>query len=119
MERRVSPRSKTCTPIAVSKGKTRYLARCVEVSQTGLLAIVPKKFRDCAFEYLSARLMLDTGIVTVLLRRVRLQNELVAYRIVDIDDASQNLLTEFLFDQLHSALPKPTRRSIAPKTAAA
>ncbi|GMV12562.1 MAG: hypothetical protein HS104_41775 [Polyangiaceae bacterium] len=109
MERRVSPRSKTSTQMAVGRGKTRFLARCVELSQTGMLAIVPKAVRESSFEYLPARLMLETGVAHLLLRRVRCQNELVAYLIVDLDDASQGLLTDFLFDQLHSALPKPPR----------
>jgi len=116
MERRVSPRTKTSIPMAVSRGKTRYLARCVELSQTGLLAIVPRGIRDQAFEYLSARLLLESGIVNVLLRRVRFKNELVAYTIVDIDDASQILLTDQLFEELCAKLPKLARR---PKTVAA
>ncbi|MCC6899548.1 MAG: PilZ domain-containing protein [Polyangiaceae bacterium] len=111
MERRVSPRTQTSIPIAVCRGKTRYLARCVELSQSGLLAIMPKGIRDSAFEYVSANLLLDGGVVSVLLRRIRLKNELVAYRIVDIDDKSQNLLTEYLFDQLYSTLPPRTKKT--------
>jgi hypothetical protein len=78
---------------------------------------MPKGIRDSAFEYVSARLMLDTGIAHVLLRRVRHKNELVAYLIVDIDDASQTHLTDFLFDQLHSALPKAPRARPKPVAA--
>lgn len=118
MERRVSPRTKTSIAIAVCRGKTRYLARCVELSQSGLLAIMPKGIRDSAFEYVSASLLLDGGVVGVLLRRIRLKNELVAYRIVDIDDKSQSLLTEYLFDQLHSALPPALARTKKPPVAA-
>jgi hypothetical protein len=92
--------------MAVCFGKTRCLARCVELSQSGLLAIMPKSVRERPFEYVSARLLFESGIASVLLRRVRYKNELVAYVIVDIDDASQALLTDYLFDQLHSALPK-------------
>lgn len=119
MERRVSPRTKTSIPLAVSRGKTRTLARCVELSNSGLLAIMPRGIRDSAFEYVSASLLLDGGVVPVLLRRIRLKNELVAYRIVDIDDGAQGLLTEFLFDQLHSTLPPaPSRRLSKPPIAA-
>jgi hypothetical protein len=119
MERRVSPRTKISMPLAVIRGRTRTLARCVELSHSGLLAIMPKGIRDSAFEYVSASLLLDGGIVPLLLRRIRLKNELVAYRIVDIDDKSQGLLTEFLFDQLHSTLPPaPSRRLSKPPVAA-
>ena len=39
--------------------------------------------------------------------------------IVDVDDASQTLLTDFLFDQLHSALPKAPPKRVGPKPVAA
>lgn len=119
MERRVSPRTRTSAPLAVARGKISYAARCVELSQTGLLAVVPKAVRESSCEYVSAHLVLDTGMARVLLRRVAVRGRNVAYAIVDIDDASQAFLTDFLFDRLHAALPKrrPRRPPMARRAA--
>ncbi|MEZ4227183.1 MAG: PilZ domain-containing protein [Polyangiaceae bacterium] len=102
MEHRISPRSKTNVSLTVQRGRSTFRARCVELSQTGMLVLAPKAFRDSAWPYLSAKLALPSGVVSVLARRVGLRGDKVAYAFVVLDEASEARLTDFLFEQVTS-----------------
>ncbi|MFO0572239.1 MAG: hypothetical protein U0263_41840 [Polyangiaceae bacterium] len=52
------PRTKANVPLAISRGKITFTARCVELSQTGLLAKGPRELFDTPWQYASARLIL-------------------------------------------------------------
>jgi hypothetical protein len=100
----------------VASANVRYAVRCVELSQTGLLVSSTKLLREATWPYASALLPLPGGHAKLLLRRVGSRRRNLAYSIVALDDASQSLLTDFLFDSMHQALPRavrtrrPTRR---------
>ncbi len=109
MERRVSPRTKTRLNLSIRRGKLAFTARCVELSQTGLLAEVPVALRTAKWPYASARLKIDGADVHLLLRRVSVRGTTAAFAITSLDDASQSRLTDFLFDVMHRALPRRKR----------
>ncbi len=98
MEHRISPRTKTSVALTVRRGAQSFSARCVELSQTGMLVRTRKALRESAWPYLSATLTLPCGDVTVLARRVGTRGDKVAYAFVVIDEASQARLTDHLFD---------------------
>ncbi len=103
MEHRSSPRTKTSAPVSVRRGSQQLRARCVELSQTGMLVRAPRALRASAWPYLSATLTLPTGDVRVLARRVGVREDKVAYAFVVLDGASQGRLTDHLFDLMMSA----------------
>lgn len=113
MERRISPRSKTRVSLVIQREGVLYTVRCVELSQTGLLASVPKTLRDSDWPYATGKLMFEGGAARVLLRRVGQRGRLMAYSLFAIDEVSQERLTDHLFDVMHAALPKRRRRRAA------
>ena len=114
MERRVSPRSRANVPLAISRGKVTYTARCVELSQTGLLATGPRELFDSSWEYASARLILGAGSVKLVLRRIGVRGDHFACSLIPVDDAGLALLTDFLFERLHqTSFARPSRKVAA------
>ena len=114
IERRVSPRSRTNVPLAISRGKIVFTARCVELSQTGLLAKGPAELFNTPWEYASARLILGPGSVKLVLRRVGVRGEHFACSLIPVDDEGLALLTDFLFDRLHqTSFARPSRKVAA------
>ena len=110
MEHRSSPRTKTSAALTVRRGGESFAARCVELSQTGMLVRARKALREGTWPYLSATLSLPCGDVTVLARRVGMRGDKVAYAFVVIDEASQATLTDYLFDLMATAR---RRRAVA------
>jgi hypothetical protein len=114
MERRVSPRTKANVPLAISRGKITYTARCVELSQTGLLARGPAELFDTPWQYASARLILGSGTVKLVLRKVAVRGEHFACSLTPVDDEGLGLLTDFLFERLHQTFfARPRRKAAA------
>lgn len=109
MERRVSPRTKVSFRMSIASGNVHYAVRCVELSQTGLLVSATKALRGATWPYATALLPVGDGQVKLLLRRIGVRKRMLAYSIAAIDDASQAVLTDYLFDQMHAALPRRAR----------
>jgi len=109
MERRVSPRTKVSVRMFIATANVQHAVRCVELSQTGLMVTATKLLRESSWPYASAVLPLPGGHAKLLLRRVGRRDRRLAYTIVAVDDASQELLTDYLFDAMYAALPRRAR----------
>lgn len=114
MEQRNSPRTRTSLPVTARRGDVILQARCVELSQTGMLLRAPRALHAHAWPYLSAKLLLPSGPVTVLCRRVGVRADKVAYAFQVLDAVSQQRLTDHLFDCLHAEAQKRSRRVCGP-----
>ena len=112
MERRVSPRTKTRLALSIRRGKLTFTAQCIELSQTGLLAEVPRALRSTSWPYASARLRLGDETLHLLLRRVRVRGVKAAYAFAVLDESAQSKLTDHIFEVMHRALPPSRRRRL-------
>ncbi len=101
MEKRTSPRTKTNVILSARQGNADYTLRCTELSQTGLVVAVPRALKSTPWPYLRASLLLNDGPVHVLARRVGARGNRMAYSFIVLDDASQERLTDFLFECLY------------------
>lgn len=101
MERRTSPRTKTNIIVTARHQDVSYRLRCSELSQTGLLMHVPSALRKSQWPYLRATLELGMGPVHLLARRVSVRGTQIGYSFIVLDDASEERLTDFLFECMY------------------
>jgi hypothetical protein len=94
----------------IATANVQHAVRCVELSQTGLLVTSTKLLRESSWPYATAVMPLPGGHAKLLLRRVGRRDRQLAYTIVSVDDASQGIITDYLFDTMYAALPRRTRR---------
>jgi len=118
MEKRTSPRTRINAMVKTRSGTQDWSIRCTELSQTGLLLSAPRAVRTNPWPYLSAQLMLPNGPVHLRARRVGVRGDKVAYCFIVLDDASQDRLTDFLFDLLYEETVPATKRRRLLKPAA-